>query len=322
MKSFLFLCLLIILFAWGPVWVTADVDPTPYPDALYESVLEQYIGCAWAEDGMAFLFTGTPYDSDIFASRRDGPHSVFTIMTVADGHVSSMVESRTALFQGPVTELCCEEYDKISISFESGSGMLYQKGADQQWKLKSYTKCDENGCSFTVSMFDGPITYYEYDNPVTGEYKEDRLCGRLCLDTAFAAVDFKALPDSPDALKRLITATSSSESYRMDSVEVEDIPYYASCRLHGQEADIRIYAEGEIVRFDEDQPVRVTGFDVYVDGVYQGRTLREYIAQYDLYHGNIDISVSFSPDSEAITIVPCWEDETSDTAYSFVFPIN
>lgn len=171
-------------------------------------------------------------------------------------------------------------------------------------------------------MFDGPITYYEYENPLTGANETDRLCGRLRLDTDFTSVDFKALPDSPDALKRLITTKSSSESYMMDSVDIEDISYYASCRLHEQEADICIYAEGEIVRFDGNQPIRVIGCDVFVDGAYQGRAFREYIAQYDFYRGNINIAVNFSSDSETITIVLCWDDGSTDTVYSFVFPIK
>ena len=171
-------------------------------------------------------------------------------------------------------------------------------------------------------MFDGPITYYEYDNQLTGVYKTDRLCGYLRLDTAFSSVDFKDLPDSPDVLKNLITTKDSSGLYMMDSMDVEDISYYASCYIHEQKADIRIYAEGGIVRFDDDQPIRVIGFDTFVDGIYQGRTFQEHIAQYDFYRGNIDITVNFSSDSKTITIAPWWEDESTDLAYSFVFQIH
>lgn len=94
----------------------------------------------------------------------------------------------------------------------------------------------------------------------------------------------------------------------MDTMYVEDVPYYASCRLHGQTADIRIYAEGEINRFDGGQPIRVIDFDIYVDDVYQRRTCRKYDAKYDRYYGNIDISPNINIDSNQITIVPCWDE--------------
>ena len=316
------LCLIFFWFAYIPSIGIADIDPAPYPAVFFESALEQYINCSWEAEGIAYFFTGTPYDSDIFAERYDGENYIFTIMTVMGGQVRNIMESSTAIFQEPVTEFYCEIYDEISISFESGSGMLYQKDVDQQWRLKSYTKCDKNNSSFTVSMFDGPITYYEYDNQLTGVYKTDRLCGYLRLDTAFSSVDFKDLPDSPDVLKNLITTKDSSGLYMMDSMDVEDISYYASCYIHEQKADIRIYAEGGIVRFDDDQPIRVIGFDTFVDGIYQGRTFQEHIAQYDFYRGNIDITVNFSSDSKTITIAPWWEDESTDLAYSFVFQIH
>lgn len=321
-KKVLSLWFFIFLFACIPVSIIADVDPTPYPASLFESILGQYTNCSWAAEGMAYFFTGTPYDSDIFAARYDGENYIFTIMTVVDEQVCRFMESDTAIFQEPVTEFYCEVYDEISVYFDSGSSMLYKKDTDQQWQLKSYTKCDENGCSFSVSMFDGPITYYEYKNPSIGANEEGRLCGRLNLDTAFESVDINNLPDSPKALKHIITSNSSLESYTMDTMYVEDVPYYASCRLHGQTADIRIYAESEIDRFDGGQMIRVTDFDIYVDDVYQGRTCRKYDAKYDRYYGNIDISQNINIDSNQIIIVPCWDDGSADFAYSFVFRIK
>lgn len=115
MKLFLSLCLFIILFTCIPALVIADVDPTPYPASLFESVLGQYTDCSWAMEGIAYFFTGTPYDSDIFAERYDGENYIFTIMTVADGKVKSIMESSAAIFQEPVTELYCEVYNEINI---------------------------------------------------------------------------------------------------------------------------------------------------------------------------------------------------------------
>lgn len=287
---------------------------------ILESMLEGYADCSWEEEGMAYLFTNTPFDSEIFAARCDGVNTLFTIMTVADGQVHRLIESDTALFQEPVTELYMEVDHEINIYFKSGSSMCYEKGEDQQWRLASYSKRDESG-SFSVSMSD-LITFYEYEDFLTGIHQEDRLCGPRLFDTDFGSVDAQNLPDSPEALKSSITASSSSESYMLDTMDVDDCSYYASCVLHGQTADVCVYADDEITRFHEDRLLRVTGFRVYIDGVYQKTADRKHSMTYDQYVGDSRFSLNVSDDSEKITIVPCWDDGSSDPAYSFVFSIK
>lgn len=321
MKRLLALSLWAFQWLLIPVSLLADVDPTPYPAALFESVLGQYTSCSWEDEGMAYLFTGTPYDSEIFAARCDEENTFFTIMTVADGRVCSMVESDTALFQEPVTELYMEVDNEISVFFESGSGMRYEKGADQEWRLAYYSKCQENR-SFSVSMYHDLITFYEYEDAWTGACEEDRLCGLRRFDTDFRSVDTQTLPDSIESLKSQIITGSSSESYMMDTMVVEDCCYYASCVLHDQTAALCVYADDEITRFHEDQLLRVTGFHIYIDGVYCGTVDREYNAKYDRYNGDSTISLSIRKDSKEIAIVPCWDDGSSDWTYSFVFQIQ
>lgn len=322
MKRILSLCIFIFLVVCIPISIIADVDPTPYPESLIESVLGQYTNCSWEIEGMAYYFTGTPFDGDIFATRYDGEDYILTILNVENGQVCNSQESETALFQEPVKEFYCEVDDEIWIFFESGAELCYQKQTDQQWKLKSYAICDEGGGSFIVSLFDGPITFYQYENPLTGESQSDRLCGLLCFDPAFESVDVGKLPDSIHTLQNRIISDTPSESYMMAVMDVEDIPYYASCRLHEGKADIRIYAEDEIVRFDEDQVLRVTGFDLYVDNEQQEKIYRKYNAKYDFYYGNMDACINISADSKEITLIPCWDDGSTDLTYSFVFPIE
>lgn len=321
MKQMLSLCLLVFQWMLIPVPLLADVDPTPYPAALLESALSQYTNCSWEKEGMAYHFTSTPYNGEIFAARRDSMHTIFSIMTVEDGQVCSMLESSTAIFQEPVTELYMEVDHEINIFFKSGSSMCYEKGADQQWKLASYSKRDES-CSFFVSTSNPLITFYEYEDFLTGIHQEDRLCGPRLFDTDFGSVDAKNLPDSPETLKSSITASSPSESYMLDTMDVNDCSYYASCVLHGQTADVCVYADDEITRFHGDRLLRVTGFRVYIDGVYWGKVDRKHNISYDRFYGDSRISLRISNGSKEITIVPCWDDGSSDFAYSFAFLIR
>lgn len=321
MKQLLTLCLLTFQWLLIPASLLADVDPTPYPASLLESVLGQYINCSWENEGMAYLFTGTPYDGEIFAVRCNGENTFFTVMTVVDGRVCSMLESDTAIFQEPVTELYMEVDNEISVFFESGSSMLYEKGADHEWSLAHYSECNEDH-SFSVSMINNLVTAYEYEDLETGICEKDSLCGLRLFDTDFSSVDIENLPDSIDSLRSLITTSSSSESYIMDTMVVEDCCYYASCVLHGQTAALCVYADGEITRFHEDQLLRITGFHVYIDGMYCATVDREYNMIYDQYYGDSMISLSISNDSKEITIIPCWDDGSSDLSYSFAFLIQ
>lgn len=322
MKRVLSLCFFILLLACTPAQITADADPTPFPVSLIESVLGQYLNCSWDTQGLAYFFTGPPYDSDIFAARYDGENYIFDIITVADGKVQDIIESNTAIFQEPVTGFYMEVDDEINIFFESGSSMLYQRDMDKRWKLTSYTKCAENDRSFSVSIWDGPLTFYSCEDPAAGTDEEGVLCGRLDLDNSLESVHIHELPTSVDVLKAAVTSKSPSEWYLMDRMRVEDVLYFASCRCSAETADIRIYTQDEIARFDEDALVRVMGYDVYVDDDYWGRVDRQYNAQYDVYYGNTDILVDISAASDKITIVPCWDDGTADPVYSFVFPIE
>ena len=93
------LCLIFFWFAYIPSIGIADIDPAPYPAVFFESALEQYINCSWEAEGIAYFFTGTPYDSDIFAERYDGENYIFTIMTVMGGQVRNIMESSTAMMK-------------------------------------------------------------------------------------------------------------------------------------------------------------------------------------------------------------------------------
>lgn len=323
MKNALIPFLLSICIVCMPISLKADVDPTPYPTSLIESVLGQYTNCSWEKQGVAYLFTGTPYDGEVFAVLYDGYQYNFTIQIVDNGAVQSSVESSTALFQEPVTELYMEVENEINIYFASGSTMCFFRDRGNQWKLSSYTKCSQNGQSFYVGLFDGPLTTFSYQNPITGESEDGILCGRLQLNMNFQSVNAQQLPDSPDALRERILQSDSSEFYLMDKVYMQpDSYYYASCRISEQTADIRIYSSDEITRFDEGKLVRVLGYDIYVDANYKGAVSRNYNSQYDYFHDNTDITVDILTDSEEIIIIPRWDDGSADTIYAFAFLIK
>lgn len=319
--SFLFFVLLFLVCI--PFTSTADIDPTPFPPSLLEAQLSQYLHVPWESQGMSYLFTGTPYDSDIFAALYDGENYIFTIMTVMDGNMQNCKSSNCAIFQEPVTSLYLEIENEIYIFFQSGSWMRFVRNQESDWRLSDYTRFLENGASFNVTMYEGPLTAYSYEDPISGVNDTGLLCGRLHLDNSFEKIDAQQLPCTLEDLKSIVTQKSSSEFYILDKVFFDDDTFLvATCGIHDTTADICIYATNEITRFDQDTLVRVIGFDIYIDGIFQETIPQEFNSKYGFYNGNTDFSMIFYPDTNNIAVVPRWDDGTADLIHSFVFQIK